>query len=107
MSTPSTPEAPPAPLTAEFVEKARKVGAVVHPLGPDAGYGVSTIAKATGLSIEFLRNEGERIAEHQKLVFADDSFYGREGEAEPDLFEALYNGTVDGEAFDGDPADLW
>lgn len=93
--------------TTEFVEKARKVGALVHPLGPDAGYDVSTIAKATGLSVEFLRAESGRIAEHQKLVFAMDAFYGRETEAEPDLFEALYHGTVDGEAFDGDPADLW
>lgn len=27
--------------------------------------------------------------------------------AEDRLFEALWYGTVDGEAFDGDPADLW
>jgi len=95
------------PETEEFVENARKVGAVVHPLGPDAGFDVPTIAKATGLSVEFLRAESGRIAEHQGLVFEDDAFYGREAEAEPDLFEALYHGTVDGEAFDGDPADLW
>lgn len=28
-------------------------------------------------------------------------------ELEDRLFEALWYGTVDGEVFDGDPADLW
>jgi len=42
---------------------------------------------------------------------ADALANARAMEDEPDpsdrLFEAMWDGTVDGDAFDGDPADLW
>ena len=50
---------------------------------------------------------GDKSALERCLVVSDRAMKEEEESDPNDLFEAVWDGTVDGEAFDGDPADLW
>ena len=110
---PRSPEELEAEAAEAFEENVEKVRAMmdhlrrVHICG--VGHSFAVLATKIGTSEEYVREHADAFAKRLRLENSDGHLWVPDHGPDPAdrLAEAVWHGTVDGEAFDGDPADLW